>query len=278
MITTPCALWRRVPADAGARLRQALERGAARCLAEHGRPPLVFFRADDVAAPSRSWDRFVALFLRWRVPLACAATPAWLTPARWERLREGVASAPALFCWHQHGRTHRNHEAAGKKMEFGPARSREAKERDLLAGRERLAAILGPAFAPWFTPPWNRCDAETLALLAEHGYAGLSRFRGARPASPLPEAPATLDLHTRKDADAVMAWPRLLEELEASLAAGALGVMCHHQRCNAAALVWLDELLSLLADPPAARPWPRLVSLPEAASPPDAATLPSPVA
>ena len=65
---------------------------------------------------------------------------------------------------HQHGYDHTNHETEGKKQEFGPARPADAHRRDIQTGRDRLRDLLGDAFDPIFTPPWNpsiRLDGET---------------------------------------------------------------------------------------------------------------------
>ncbi|AGW13983.1 polysaccharide deacetylase family protein [Megalodesulfovibrio gigas] len=244
--TTPCALWRTVPHDALRQARQALDRGLDR-LDAPACP--VFFRADDCGVPGNVWQEFVHLFLLRRLPLAPSLVPAWLTAARWKILAAQVAAAPTLFAWHQHGRQHVNHETAGKKMEFGPARTREEKHLDLTAGRLRLETLLGPAFLPLFTPPWNRVDEDTLELLAELGYAAISRSRNARPPAlpSLPDVYINVDLHTRKEPTPDAAWTGLLQELEDGAAAGRIGIMCHHQRMNRAALDWLAGFLSLLA-------------------------------
>ena len=100
---------------------------------------------------------------------ACRSTspssrPSW-TPAS----RASCVQRPVGL--HQHGLAHVNHEREGRKCEFGPSRDAAAQRRDIADGRERLAALLGDRVDPIFTPPWNRCTADTGAVLAELGFA-----------------------------------------------------------------------------------------------------------
>jgi hypothetical protein len=107
---------------------------------------------------------------------------------------------------------------------------------------------MGDAFTPAFTPPWNRCDSETLKALQELGYKALSRNLGAQPPAPaaLTEYPVSVDLHTRKEKDGESGWQNFLKELRESLGNGFCGIMIHHQRMNNAAFDFLELLLSEL--------------------------------
>jgi hypothetical protein len=141
---------------------------------------------------------------------------------------------------HQHGLAHVNHEPDGRKHEFGPSRSREAQRRDIEAGRKLLAERLDGVVEPIFTPPWNRCTADTAACLAELGFEVLSRESRAEPfAVPgLRELPVSLDF-VRLEPD----------ELARRFAAARppVGVMFHHAEMDTAAMDRADELLALLA-------------------------------
>jgi peptidoglycan/xylan/chitin deacetylase (PgdA/CDA1 family) len=244
---SPSALWRApLPPDLDARLARRLADGLA--AAKAPRRVAVFFRADDIGVPGRRFARLVEIFQRHRAPLGLAVVPAWLTPARWERLAALTRGGAGLWCWHQHGWRHANHEPQGKKQEFGPARPAARVAADLRRGRQRLEALMGPAFYPAFTPPWNRCSARALELIREAGYRAVSRSSGSRPPAPpgLPELAVNLDLHTRREATAEGGWQALEEELQAAVAAGRCGIMIHHQRMNAAAAAFLDALLAAL--------------------------------
>lgn len=242
------ALWHDLPADwrdqLAAWVRQADERRSA--------ATAVYFRADDVAVPGRQIRRLVEIFRRQACPLGLAVVPAWLTPPRWQSLRGLTRGGRNLWCWHQHGWRHRNHEPGGKKQEFGPSRSTDAIAADLARGRRRLATIMGADFYPLFTPPWNRCSEITLALLREMGYKAVSRSRDSRPGAPpgLPDHAMDLDLHTGRAPSATLGWLQLAKGLKTGLSRPACGIMIHHQRMDAAAFDFLEALLEILRRQP----------------------------
>ena len=144
---------------------------------------------------------------------------------------------------HQHGFAHVNHEPEGRKCEFGPARDAAAQRRDIIDGRERLAALLGDRVDPIFTPPWNRCTADTGRILAELGFAVLSREARAEPlgVAGLAELPVCVD------------YIRLLPEelgrrIAAAIGGGSpVGLMFHHAVMEEADMRRAADLLSLLA-------------------------------
>jgi hypothetical protein len=208
----------------------------------------VFFRADDVAVPGAKFLRLMEIFTRCRMPLCLAVVPAWLTQTRWQQLERAGQSAPSLWCWHQHGWRHINHEGSGKKQEFGPGRSCLQLSNDLSQGKYHLQNLMGKAFAPIFTPPWNRCDQNTLRLLKELNYRAVSRFRGSPPPPPegLTDFSVNVDLHTRKEADPIAGWEGLFSELESAFSQRFCGIMIHHQRMNEAAFAFLEIFLQAL--------------------------------
>lgn len=244
MTIGPDIIWRDPPPDAATRIAECISAAAAASRT----PTAVYFRADDIAVPGARLARLLQVFARHDAPLCLAVVPAWLTRARWRALTRIAGGHDHLWCWHQHGWRHHNHEAQGKKQEFGPARPTSAIQRDLDRGRRRLTTLMGAAFHPVFTPPWNRCSAATLAGLQQSGYRGVSRSRGSRPPCPagLAEWPVDVDLHTTKAGDTVSGWRRLLDDLGRSLTNTRSGVMIHHQRMNQAAFEALDHLLGQL--------------------------------
>lgn len=239
-------LWHSVPSDIEKLLHRCLEEAAAKL--QNGRRVFVFFRADDIGVPGEGFAKLVSLFRRHRIPLTLSVVPAWLTRPRWQELLTICGKDHRLWCWTQHGWRHLNHEPRGKKLEFGPSRKAAQKREDLWLGFQRLNKLMGEVFVPAFTPPWNRCDEETLTALQGLGYKALSRSLGVQPPAPasLPEYPVSVDLHTRKEQDAALGWQNLLRELSANLANGLCGIMLHHQRMNYAALGFLDLLLDKL--------------------------------
>lgn len=242
------AIWRPgLPQDTQSSLMNCFEAALADRSRSH--PPICFFRADDIGVPGDNCRQLLDLFARHNTPLNLAVVPAWLTTARWEALQKAAGSTPQRWCWHQHGWRHVNHEQSGRKQEFGPVREPHQLRADILAGRRRLEKIMGADAAPFFTPPWNRCSAETLALLRALGYKAVSRNRQARPAPQpsLPDFAVNVDLHTRKEQSASDGWRCLLADIRQALSEKCCGFMIHHQRMNAPAFDFLEHLLTAIS-------------------------------
>lgn len=207
----------------------------------------IFFRADDIAVPGRLFQAMTDTFRAHETPLCLAVTPAWLREDRWREMSAQCDGASSLWCWHQHGWRHVNHQTQGKKGEFGDERTRQAKAADIAKGRDKLKKILGPQFRNYFTPPWNRFDAITGEILHELGFAAVSRSRGAEKKVPLPQGLPDIaintDLHTRNEKTPETGRDAFIRELTESLATGLCGVMLHHQRMNKAAVHFLNGFL-----------------------------------
>jgi len=240
------SIWQRLPTDLVSKIERCVAAGCERTAAGGG--SRIFFRADDIAVPGQQFARLLQIFSRYRAPLCLAIVPAWLTRPRWSALRRIAQKAGSRWCWHQHGWRHTNHEVEGKKQEFGPARSRDDLEHDILCGRQRLEKLLGEEFYPVFTPPWNRCDQKALEVLKHLGYAAVSRSRGSRPqpSEGLPSYDVNVDLHTRKEKTPAAGWANLFDELQPAIASGRCGIMIHHQLMNQAAFNFLEILLKVL--------------------------------
>ena len=246
------SLYKKLPQDTEQQLRHAIERGL-----ENGQGEAeIFFRADDIGVPGKQFSQLIQLFLDHHLPLCLAVVPTWLTTERFQILQKVTGKDSSQWCWHQHGWLHRNHESSGKKQEFGPGRPPEKQLEDLNKGKERLFNIMGDSFAPFFTPPWNRCSLETLQGLQELNFSAVSRSHGAKPLPPpgLPDLQVNIDLHTRKEVDPEISLKSFLEELEQGIAAGSGGIMIHHQRMNRAAFDFLALLLAIIASRPELHP------------------------
>jgi len=248
------SIWRRLPADIVKRTEYCVAAGCER-RSDSGHAA-IFFRADDIAVPASNFTRLLKIFSQYRVPLCLAVVPAWLTRPRWLALKRAAPNGASLWCWHQHGWRHVNHEIQGKKQEFGPLRSRDELEHDVKCGRHRLENLLGQDFYAVFTPPWNRCDQKTLEVLKYLGYAAVSRSRGSRPPASkgLPSFDINVDLHTRKEKTPAAGWLNLFDELQQAIASGRCGIMIHHQRMNQAAFDFLEILLRIVAGHQALKP------------------------
>ena len=210
--------------------------------------PVTFFLRDDDAG----WadDPLRALLdttAQAAVPIDLAAIPQAVSLDLARALNDRMLTRPELLGVHQHGWTHANHEAAGRKCEFGASRPAAQQQQDLSAGRDRMRVLFGERVDPIFTPPWNRCSAETPALLARLGFAALSRSRGAPAQSALPEWPVDVDWSRQRrlgqaagdDGCAGIA-TALAARVEAG---GPVGLMLHHADMTPADLDLLAQLL-----------------------------------
>ncbi|MGI9537763.1 MAG: DUF2334 domain-containing protein, partial [Desulfocapsaceae bacterium] len=212
------------------------------------RPIPVLFRADDIGVLSTNFLRMLDLFQTHHLPLCLAVVPTWLSQTRWRAIKTHIDTGSPLWCWHQHGWNHTNHQSTGKKCEFGSARSRSAISNDLSRGKDRLLRIVGSDYSPFFTPPWNRCSEETLAILAELGFSGVSRSRGEQGENgSLKDFFINVDLHTRKETDGGSALEGLCDELRLAVEQHYVSVMIHHQLMNDSAFELLELLLTLVA-------------------------------
>ena len=194
-------------------------------------PVQVFVRDDDAGWDDGGLLALLDVTQRAGVAIDLAAIPVAVGAALAGELCARIDAAPALVAVHQHGLQHVDHQGAGRKCEFGDARSAAAQSGDLARGRELLASWFGARLQPWFTPPWNRCSAETADVLVRLGFQALSRDRGAKPVQhALPELPVDVDWsrHWREGGAAAVA-NALALALRARAADGAaLGLMLHH--------------------------------------------------
>jgi len=233
-----------------------------RALSEAGAPVTLFFRDDDGGWEDVRLRALLELHERHGMPLDLALIPDALSPQLVRDLERRAARSDALGL-HQHGRTHLNHESAGRKCEFGPSRKAVDQYTDIESGRNTLAGLFGERVDPIFTPPWNRCTQVTVVSLSALEFRVLSRDRGADELNlfGLMELPVDVDWCGRFDA----AGSRLhkdaqpdVTELDRRLAraaarGGPVGVMLHHAVMDEASLDALSALLALVARHPHAR-------------------------
>lgn len=224
-------------------LRAALDASAA---------PLAFFiRDDDAGRADAKLELLLDLIETLDAPIDVAAIPAQLTPAYAGTLLRRRERCQRLRI-HQHGYAHINHEAEGRKCEFGPSRDALRQQGDIRHGKDRLLALLGPT-DPIFTPPWNRCTQDTVAALTREGFRVLSREANAAPLKfgSLHHLPVSVDWRRRRGErretphDAAMA-------MAAQIRGGAtvLGLMLHHEVLDEDDHLALQALLRLLGAHP----------------------------
>lgn len=238
----------------GSRESSAWLRPVEAALDSTSRPARLFFRNDDVGWASAHLFQLVDLFADTATPLDLAVIPAAMDASLADHLHRRCEASGGSLRLHQHGWRHDNHEPKGRKCEFGPSRPVGEKRADIERGRETLAEMFGAFVEPMFTPPWNRCDAGTVALLAESGFRVLSRDRTARPLPMhgLAELPVSVDWIACERAGTLS--DRLGEAVASSAAADmTVGVMLHHAELEAAGRKRVGDLLALLRRHSAAR-------------------------
>lgn len=215
-------------------------------------PVALFFRDDDAGRRDDRLLELLEVFRRHELPLDVAVIPAVLDRDVAAELRSRAGARLGL---HQHGYAHRNHEPEGRRFEFGPSRPHEAQRRDLRAGAERLAALLGDVVQPIFTPPWNRCTIVTGRCLLELGFRVLSRESRASPLG-LPgllELPVGVDWCGRRHGVRFTALEAAQRLAGAIRAGGPVGVMFHHAVMDGADMSRAGELLAVVAEHSRAR-------------------------
>lgn len=214
-------------------------------------PVPVFFRDDDAGWGDARLEALLDRFATWALPVDLAVIPRALDQglARELTVRPGVGL-------HQHGLAHVNHEREGRKCEFGPARGAAAQRHDISEGRERLADLLGARVDPIFTPPWNRCTAETGRCLAALGFEVLSREARAAPLGVpgLRELPVSVDWFAHRHGER-LSRAELGTRIGEAIGSGApVGVMFHHAVMDARELDRAAGLLAVMAGHERARP------------------------
>lgn len=230
----------------------------------------VWWRDDDVTAPSLFLDRLLVAAQRVDAPLALAAIPAALEELLVPRLDHPLVTVL------QHGYCHGNFAApGGRAVESGGDRPVEAVVESLAAGQERLATVFGGRFVPVMVPPWNRIEPDVTSRLAELGYRALSVFGEigggeGRNEARLPQINAHLDLLTWKGGARFAGRAKLIglaieriamRRRDADRAIGGpqpyrpepFGLLTHHLDHDEDTWDFLDEFLALLSAHPAVR-------------------------
>lgn len=226
-----------------------------RRLDESPYPSIFFFRDDDAGWDDHRLYQLLDIFAQQNLPIDLAAIPMAVTPPLAHELSNRMTAMAGKLHVHQHGYAHANHEADGRKCEFGPSRSKALQKIDIAEGKRRLQDLLGTSVDPIFTPPWNRCTSETGECLVELGFHTLSRESGAVPLG----TPGLAELPIDQDWFAHRKGVRLgREQWAQSLAAklgspNPIGIMFHHAVMDAPEMQATAELLAALGTHPRAQ-------------------------
>lgn len=224
--------------------------------ADEERTATLWWRDDDAVAESPALQRLV--HLASGIPLAIAAIPAHAT----QSLKDATSRTSTIHIL-QHGFAHTNHAPQNeKKSEFGPHRDAGTMVAEVVRGREILQSLAGDAFLPVFVPPWNRIDAGFAARLPNIGFAAVSTFgtpKGTAGPKPINVHIDLIDWRgTRKFVGEDVALGVLLNHLIHRRTGGcreseATGLMTHHLVHDEGTWRFIERLLDLTRDHPAAR-------------------------
>jgi len=226
------------------RLRAALDR-----LQQEGRETNIFLRDDDIDDDEETLRQLLDVTFGRGVPVNLEVIPATLSDDGVRLLRDYKGFDGNLVELHQHGWRHVNHETAGKKCEFGAARSFDDQLQDIAQGKARLEELLEERFFPAFTPPWNRCTDHTLRVLDQLGFQVFSADKNGqrRDGDNFREISITLDLYRWKGGAALKAPEEIIELLIEQMSRGeTVGLLLHHKVMDGAAFSLLDFLLAEL--------------------------------
>ena len=212
-------------------------------------PAVFFFRDDDAGWEDERLFALLDLFGKHDVPIDVAVIPRSISIATAGRLRGIVEQDREFVSVHQHGYAHVNHEATGRKCEFGSTRTRELQLADINHGRQLLRDLFGESPDAMFTPPWNRCTTVTTDCLRAAGFEVLSRDVTATPldAQGLTELPVAVDWFAHRKG--VRFTVRDLGHALGTAASSktSIGVMLHHALMDEEERTRLGELLNVLA-------------------------------
>jgi peptidoglycan/xylan/chitin deacetylase (PgdA/CDA1 family) len=220
-------------------LKQALDTAAA-C----GRNVDVFFRDDDADDDLPNLHCLLDTFGERGAPINLEVIPGTLTSRGADLLQR--RRKQGLIELNQHGWMHTNHEAAGRKYEFGPSRNYAQQFEDIERGRDVLNSIFAGDWRPVFTPPWNRCTRDTLRAVDELGFAALSRDASEAPVTDhrFCEISTTFDIYTWKNGAAMKPEAVVAASLAAQVRAGhAIGILLHHKVMTPEAFEIVGNLL-----------------------------------
>jgi len=226
-----------------------------RALATAAEPVPCFFRDDDAGWGDDGLHRLLDVFEEAAAPIDLAVIPRAVTPELAAALDRRRRAAPELVRVHQHGLAHENHEQAGRKCEFGVSRSYEQQLDDIVTGQRMLRDLFDVEPDSIFTPPWNRCTADTARAVQTAGIEVLSRESRAEPlgVSGVLELPVSVDWMRERDGARITPAEIGGAIADAVTEGAPVGVMLHHAVMSAGDRGLVGELLALLQSSAAVR-------------------------
>lgn len=228
--------------------------------ADLGQMLRLWWRDDDAVDATPELESLIARARRFNAPCLLAVISAHAKKTLAERVaREALLSASV------HGWAHENHEPVGmKKAEFGTGRAIDVVDKDLIAGRERIAALFGANAAQIFIPPWNRISADAIGRVCANGFSILSTYAAPavqRHPNKLVQINAEIDPIDWRGSRSLVDEAGLLARVTGAIVDRRhraafdepLGLMTHHLVHDSAIWDFIDHFLDMTAANPAAR-------------------------
>ena len=208
----------------------------------------VFFRDDDAGWCYDRLFKLIDCFSEYALPLDLAAIPQEFDVANAASLRCSIEASEHRIGIHQHGFRHLNHQQNGRKCEFGQDRSLAQQKFDIWMGKSQLNDYFGDHVSKIFTPPWNRCNQDTVEALIDLEFTAISRDETAQPlkTGPLIELSVGIDWFKKK-AGVRLEYNEIGSQIGAAIwKNNPLGLMLHHAEMDRNERSMLKELLALL--------------------------------
>lgn len=218
-------------------------------LADRQAPLRVFFRDDDAGWADECLQELLAEFVTRDLPLDIAVIPEAVSERTAKVVKRALRKSDKISI-HQHGFAHVNHQMSGRSSEFGSDRNYEQQRKDIETGQNMLKEMFGTSPKPIFTPPWNRCTADTAAALQSLDIKFLSRIVGSDPIrTDLSELPVAVDW-LKKRKGAYLNHTELVKYISSRLRTedSAVGVMLHHEHMDRENRKLLFEFIEALQD------------------------------
>lgn len=223
---------------------------------QQGRTVNLFMRDDDIDVDEESLRHLLDIAFARNAPVSLAVMPGKLTPDGITLVKNYKKLCPELIEIHQHGWQHVNHESTGRKCEFGVSRSYAAQYEDIARGKACLEQAFEDKFFPAFTPPWNRCTADTLRALHELNFQVFSKDWNPEPLTGynFREISITIDLLRWKGGVRMAPPEEIVGKLISQLAGNhPIGLLLHHKVMDGEVFAFLNQLLAELGRSPCVR-------------------------
>ena len=215
-------------------------------------PRSVFFRDDDGGWADKRLSALGHLMIKLSAPLDIAVIPWAVSDETLRVIGELRGLSAELIHLHQHGYQHINHEPLLRKCEFGAARSYTQQFHDISTGWEILRGYFGDIVEPIFTPPWNRCSADTARILSKLGYRGLSCITGSDSVEHGNALRIDVCIDWFKKKNGIrLSWPEFCAYVQKQLIKNRnVGVMLHHEHMDSKELAQLSQFIEMLNNLP----------------------------